>query len=64
MLHIRNIGGICISETSSIFPVSVTMHTPAVEHKEDVFWSSPLLYTGKKGKPEASTGGYLIIMSS
>ena len=48
MLHVRNIGGIHISETSSLFPMSVTMHTPAVEHKEGMFWSSPLLYTGKK----------------
>ena len=45
MLHVQNIGGICISEASRIFPVVVMMHIPVVEHKEGTLYSSPLLYT-------------------
>ena len=49
-LHVQNIdrdirfGGFAI-----IFPVGVTMHTPAVECYKEASLSSPLLYNGAKG---------------
>ena len=42
-------------EVSGKFPVGMAMHTRAVEPMKAPYQSSPMLYDGKKGLPEART---------